>query len=174
VLDAVELLGYQRNDVASNLRRADRGSASIGLIVEDVANPFFSAVHRGVEDIARAHDVVVLAGSSDEDPQQERRLAAFTARRVDGLIVVPAGDDHSYLLRERAAGMPLIFLDRPPRFLDADSVLTDNAGGAVTPSSTCSPPAIDGSRSSVAASRSTQLSSDGVATSTPFKTTASR
>jgi LacI family transcriptional regulator len=131
VLDAVELLGYQRNDVASNLRRADRGSASIGLIVEDVANPFFSAAHRGVEDIARAHDVVTLAGSSDEDPQQERRLAAaFAARRVDGLIVVPAGDDHSYLLRERAAGMPLIFLDRPPRFLDADSVLTDNAGGA--------------------------------------------
>jgi LacI family transcriptional regulator len=131
VLDAVEMLGYQRNDVASALRRADRASASIGLVVEDVANPFFSAVHRGVEDIARTRDVVTLAGSSDQDPEQERRLAAaFTARRVDGLIVVPAGDDHSYLLRERAAGVALVFLDRPPRFLDADAVLTDNAGGA--------------------------------------------
>ena len=131
VLDAVDLLGYQRNDVASTLRRADRGSASIGLILEDVANPFFSAVHRGVEDIARPHGVVTLAGSSDEDPEQERRLAAaFTARRVDGLIVVPAGDDHAYLLRERAAGMPLVFLDRPPRLLESDTVLTDNAGGA--------------------------------------------
>jgi LacI family transcriptional regulator len=131
VLDAVDLLGYQRNDVASTLRRADRGSASIGLILEDVANPFFSAVHRGVEDIARPQGVVTLAGSSDEDPEQERRLAAaFTARRVDGLIVVPAGDDHAYLLRERAAGMPLVFLDRPPRLLETDTVLTDNAGGA--------------------------------------------
>src|SRR4051794_31092110 len=61
--------------------------------------------HRGVEDIARPQGVVTLAGSSDEDPEQERRLAAaFTARRVDGLIVVPDGDDHAYLLRERAAG----------------------------------------------------------------------
>ena len=131
VLDAVELLGYQRNDVASTLRRANRGSASLGLILEDIANPFFSAVHRGVEDVARAHGVITLAGSSDEDPEQERRLAAaFTARRVDGLIVVPVSGDQAYLLRERAAGVPLVFLDRPPRFLDADTVLTDNAGGA--------------------------------------------
>jgi len=131
VLHAVELLGYQRDGVASTLRRADRVSATIGLVVEDVANPFFSAVHRGVEDVARTRNVVTLAGSSDEDPEQERRLvAAFTSRRVDGLIVVPAGPDQSYLLRDRAAGIPLVFLDRPPRFLDADAVLTDNAGGA--------------------------------------------
>jgi LacI family transcriptional regulator len=131
VLRAVELLGYQRNDVASTLRRSSRVSASIGLIVEDVGNPFFSAVHRGVEDVARSRDVITLAGSSDEDPAQEQRLAsAFAARRVDGLIIVPAGDNHAYLLAERAAGVPLVFLDRPPRFLDADAVLTDNAGGA--------------------------------------------
>src|SRR4051794_25011447 len=74
--DAVALLGYRRDDVASTLRRADRVSATIGLVVEDVANPFFSAVHRGVEDVARTRNVVTLAGSSDEDPEQERRLAA--------------------------------------------------------------------------------------------------
>ncbi len=130
VLEAVELLGYQRDDVASALRRGDRASASIGLIIEDIGNPFFSAAHRGVEDVARTHNVVTLAGSSDEDPEQERRLAAtFTARRVDALIVVPSGSDHGYL-RERSGGIPLVFLDRPPRFLDADAVLSDNAGGA--------------------------------------------
>ena len=80
--------------------------------------------------MARTHNVVTLAGSSDEDPEQERRLAAtFTARRVDALIVVPSGSDHGYL-RERSGGIPLVFLDRPPRFLDADAVLSDNAGGA--------------------------------------------
>ena len=47
---AVELLGYQRDEAASALRRTGRVSASIGIIVEDVANPFFSLVHRGVED----------------------------------------------------------------------------------------------------------------------------
>jgi LacI family transcriptional regulator len=130
VLEAVRLLGYERDDVASALRRADRASSSIGLILEDIGNPFFSAVHRGVENVARARNVVTLAGSSDEDAERERRLVAtFSARRVDALIVVPAGPDHGYL-RERAGGVPLVFLDRPPRFLDADAVLSDNAGGA--------------------------------------------
>src|SRR5262245_403511 len=60
VRDAVDLLGYRHNHTASSLRRADRLSASIGLIFEDVANPFFSAVHRGVEDVARERGVLTL------------------------------------------------------------------------------------------------------------------
>ena len=54
VHDAVRLLGYRRDVTASVLRRSDRQSASIGLIIDDVSNPFFAAVHRGVEDVARA------------------------------------------------------------------------------------------------------------------------
>jgi LacI family transcriptional regulator len=131
VRDAVELLGYRHNLTASTLRRADGQSASIGLIFEDVSNPFFGAVHRGVEDVARTRGVLPLVGSSDEQPDRERELAeAFGARGIDGLIVASAVDDSSYLLRERAAGVALVFVDRPPRFLDADSVVTDNAGGA--------------------------------------------
>jgi LacI family transcriptional regulator len=128
---AVDLLGYRHNVTASSLRRADGLSASIGLIFEDVANPFFSAVHRGVEDVARERGVLTFAGSSDEVPERERELAeAFGARGVDGLIIVPAGTDHTYLLRDRAAGVALVFLDRPAQFIDADAVLSDNAGGA--------------------------------------------
>ena len=86
VREAVELLGYRHNLTASTLRRADRQSASIGLIFEDVSNPFFGAVHRGVEDVARARGVLTLVGSSDEEPERERELAdAFVARGVDGL-----------------------------------------------------------------------------------------
>jgi len=129
VQDAVDLLGYQRDLTASTLRRADRASASIGLLVTDVGNPFFAAVLRGVEEVARERGSVTMVASSDEDPQRERELAAaLTARRVDGLIVVPTGDDNGYL-RDRPAGGPLVFIDRPPRYLDADTVLTDNAGG---------------------------------------------
>jgi len=131
VRDAVELLGYRHNLTASALRRADGQSATIGLIFDDVSNPFFGALHRGVEDVARARGVLTLAGSSDEEPQRERELAeAFSARGVDGLIVASAADDSSYLLRERAAGVALVFVDRPARFLDADGVVSDNAGGA--------------------------------------------
>jgi LacI family transcriptional regulator, galactose operon repressor len=131
VRHAVELLGYQRDEAASALRRADRVSASLAIIVEDVANPFFSAVHRGVEDYARERRVLTFAGSSDDDAERERDLAeAFVARRVDGLVIAPAGHDHRYLERERAAGLPLVFVDRPGMWIEADAALSDNAGGA--------------------------------------------
>jgi LacI family transcriptional regulator len=133
VREAVELLGYRHNITARTLRRADRQSSSIGLIFEDVSNPFFGAVHRGVEDVARERGILTLVGSSDEEPERERELAeAFSARGVDGLIVASAAHDSSYLLRERAAGIALVFVDRPPNFVDADAVVSDNAGGART------------------------------------------
>jgi len=131
VHDAVELLGYRHNLTASSLRRADRLSATIGVIFEDVSNPFFGAVHRGVEDVARGRGVLTLVGSSDEDAERERELAdAFMARGVDGLIIATAVRDNAYLQRERAAGLALVFVDRPPNFFDADAVVSDNAGGA--------------------------------------------
>ena len=131
VREAVGLLGYRRDLTATNLRRADRSSSSVGVVFDDVANPFHAAVLRGVETVARTRGVLPLVGSSDEDAARERELAeAFLSRRVDGLIVVPASSDHSYLRAERDAGVALVFVDRPPSFIDADCVLSDNAGGA--------------------------------------------
>src|SRR3954452_13496985 len=131
VHDAVRLLGYRRDLTASTLRRADRQSSSIGLIIEDVSNPFFSAVHRGVEDVARTHGVLTFVGSSDEIEQRERDLAeAFAARGVDGLVIVPCAPDQSYLMRDHRAGTALVFVDRPPHYMPGDAVVCDNAGGA--------------------------------------------
>jgi LacI family transcriptional regulator len=131
VREAVGLLGYRRDLTATNLRRADRQSASVGIVFDDVANPFHSALLRGVETVARTRGVLPLVGSSDEDATRERELAeALLSRRVDGLIIVPSGADHSYLRAERDAGVGLVFLDRPPAFMDADVVLSDNVGGA--------------------------------------------
>ena len=131
VHEAVALLGYRRDLTATNLRRADRASASIGIVFDDVANPFHAALLRGVETVARTRGVLPLVGSSDEDAARERELAeAFLSRRVDGLIVVPSGPDHSYLRTDHDAGVGLVFVDRPPSFIDADCVLSDNAGGA--------------------------------------------
>jgi LacI family transcriptional regulator len=131
VREAVTLLGYRRDLTATNLRRSDRQSASLGLVFDDVANPFHAALLRGIETVARTRGVLPLVGSSDEDPARERELAeAFLSRRVDGLIVVPSGPDHSYLRPEREAGVALVFVDRPPAFIDADCVVSDNFGGA--------------------------------------------
>jgi len=130
---AAAQLDYRPNLAASSLRRANGRTATIGLLLEDVANPFSSSVHRAIEDAARQRGVAVLASSLDEDPDRERQLTrALVSRRVDGLIIVPAGPDQSYLLSERRAGLALVFVDRPPSFLEADTVLAANREGART------------------------------------------
>jgi LacI family transcriptional regulator len=130
VIAASERLNYRHNLTASSLRRSDGRSATIGIVLEDVANPFSSVLHRSIEDVAVQRGVLVLAGSSDEDGDRERKLvSAFASRRVDGLIIQPSSQDHTYLLSERRAGTPIVFVDRPPAFFDADTVLTDNAAG---------------------------------------------
>jgi LacI family transcriptional regulator len=130
VAAASERLNYRHNLTASSLRRSDGRSATIGIVLEDVSNPFSSALHRSIEDVAVQRGVLVLAGSSDEDEERERKLvSAFASRRVDGLIIQPSSQDHSYLLTERRAGTAIVFVDRPPAYLDADTVLTDNAAG---------------------------------------------
>ncbi|RJL32447.1 LacI family transcriptional regulator [Bailinhaonella thermotolerans] len=129
VREAIERLGYRRNEGARLLRSGR--TASIGLVIEDVGDPFYSGLFRAVEDVARRHGSLVFAGSSGEDPVRERELVlAFCARRVDGLVVVPAGEDHAYLGPELAAGMGVVFADRPAGNLAADTVLVDNRGGA--------------------------------------------
>jgi LacI family transcriptional regulator len=129
VRKSIAELGYRRNDSARVLRRGQ--AASIGLILEDIGDPFYSTLSRAVEDVAARHDKLLITGSSDEDPDRERKLAlAFCARRVEGLIIVPASDDHTYLRPEMAAGCAVVFADRPPRLIEADTVLTDNVGGA--------------------------------------------
>lgn len=132
VRNAADKLGYRPNLTASSLRRGDRRTATIGLLLEDVANPFSAALLRAVEDQARDRGVQILIGSLDEDPARERELAiSLIDRGVDGLVIVPAASDQSYLLAERERGTGIVFLDRAPRFLQADAVVSDNRGGAV-------------------------------------------
>src|SRR6266487_1653319 len=110
VLEAIKPLDYRHNLTASSLRRSDQKTATIGLLLEDVANPFSSVLHRAIEAVARSRGSLTFAGSSDEDLGTERELLlAFLAHRVDGLIVV-----------------------RPAAFLDADTVTVDNRAGAWT------------------------------------------
>lgn len=129
VQEAIDALGFRRNDSARVLRKGS--TASIGLVLEDLADPFYGPLSRAVEEVARAHGALLINGSSAEDPDREQELAlALCARRVDGLVVIPAGDDHRYLEPEIAAGVATVFVDRPAGRIDADVVLSDNFGGA--------------------------------------------
>jgi LacI family transcriptional regulator len=128
---AIDELGFRPNQGARLLRRADDRTAAIGLLLEDVANPFSAAVQRAVENEALPRGVVVFSASIDEDPARERALAReFGARRADGLLLAPAGDDQSYLVDELPEGTPVVCVDREARNLAVDSVITTNALGA--------------------------------------------
>jgi LacI family transcriptional regulator len=128
---AIEQLNYRRDANAATLRRLGRKTQTIGLVLEDVSNPFSSALYRALEDAARERGILVFACSCDEDPEREREfIASFRERRVDGIIVVPASHDHGYLYDERRNGTALVFVDRPASHLDADSVVSDNVAGA--------------------------------------------
>jgi LacI family transcriptional regulator, galactose operon repressor len=127
---AIAELGFRRNDLARSLRRGST-SATLGLVIEDVGNPFYSALAQAVESAARARGFMLLTGSCEEDPARERELVlAMLRRRVDALLIVPASAEHGWLARELGDATPVVFLDRPPRGAAVDTVLADNAGGA--------------------------------------------
>jgi LacI family transcriptional regulator len=132
VLEAVRLLDYHHNMTASSLRRGDQKTASIGLLLENVANPFSSTLHRAIEEVARQRGTLAFAGSSDEDPVREGELLrAFLARRVDGLIVVPSGRaDGAFWSERERLGTPTVCVDRPAALREVDSVTVDNRDGA--------------------------------------------
>ena len=130
VLSAIAELGFRRNDIARNLR-SGRLNATVGLLIEEIANPFYATIASVAAEIAADHQTLLMTASSEEDVERERTLLVeLCQRRVDGLLVVPAGQDHSYLRREVEMGMSVVFLDRPPGALEADTVLLDNRGGA--------------------------------------------
>ncbi|MFS0700316.1 LacI family DNA-binding transcriptional regulator [Cellulomonas sp. 179-A 4D5 NHS] len=131
VARAASALRFQPDLVAGNLRRTGGRSMSLGLILASVDNPFCAAIHRAVEDVAGSRGVAVFSASTDEDPRRERALvAAFTSRRVDGLILTATASDHRHLHAAIETGTPVVLVDRAPGGLGADVVVVDNVEGA--------------------------------------------
>lgn len=130
VLAAIRELRFTPNYNASSLKHGV-SSATIGLVIADVANPFFAVIARAVEEVARESNHLLVTASTAEDPERERDvIEALVERRVRGIIVVPVSRDHRFLRQELEHGTAIVFLDRPPARLRADAVLLDNFGGA--------------------------------------------
>ena len=129
--DAISRLGFLRNDGASQLRRGR--TDTVGLVVEDLGNPFYSTLAGAVERVARQHGHLLMTGSGEGYADRERILtSAFLSRRVSGLLVVPTDSDHAWISHADAAGTPIVFLDRPAHGVRADTFLADNEGGIRT------------------------------------------
>lgn len=125
---AIAELGYVRNDAARQLR-AGR-STTIGLVVLDVRNPFFTDVARGAEDAAAANGLSILLGNSDEDSEREATyLDLFEEQRVHGVLISPFGDIGARLTRLRSRGTPAVLVDRLSGDGTLSSVSVDDVAG---------------------------------------------
>lgn len=128
VHEAIEQLGFVRNDAARQLR-AGR-STTVGLVVLDVRNPFFTDVARGVEDAAALHGLSVILGNSDEDVERESAyLDLFEEQRVHGILISPYGDIAPRLARLRERGTPAVLVDRVSADDRFSSVSVDDVAG---------------------------------------------
>jgi LacI family transcriptional regulator len=128
VLAAIEELGFVRNDAARQLRAGS--SRSVGLLVLDVRNPFFTDVARGVEERAAQEDLSVLVANSDERQDRESaHLELFEEQRVRGILVTPVGEVGERLERLRRHGIPVVLVDRLDTTGGFSSVSVDDVAG---------------------------------------------
>lgn len=126
VLEVMEKLSYTPDSMARSLRAGT--DATVGLVVESIADPFFGALAEAVESAATEHGRSVLIASTHGDPIYERAvIERMLSRRVAGLLIVPAAGDHGWLAGSR---VPLVLVDRPAAGLEADLVCIDDRRAA--------------------------------------------
>ncbi|MFK3781390.1 LacI family DNA-binding transcriptional regulator [Agrobacterium sp. NPDC089420] len=130
VTAAASSLDYRPNELARSMTTGRSGT--IGVVVGDIENPFFSLAVRGITDIARQAGFTVILINSGEDATAEKAaIRTLLAKRVDGLIVSPAKENDVDHLREAIrSGLPLALLDRGGDALDVDTVLADDRHAA--------------------------------------------
>ncbi len=125
---AIEQLGYRRNDAARQLRAGT--SSTVGFVVLDGQNPFFSAVVRGAEDEASKNGIAILLGNTDEDSARERMyLDLFEEQRVRGVLISPYRDISPRLEQLRSRNIPAVLVDRFSGDGRFSSVSVDNVSG---------------------------------------------
>ena len=126
---AMEALNYQPNVIARSLRT--RETLTVGVVVSDVTNPFFTSIVRAIEDEVLKQGYSIILCDTDEKPEREQAyLRLLMGRRVDGLIVAPSSGNADLLRSAIESGLPVVLLDRSVPGLAADVVLSDNESGA--------------------------------------------
>jgi len=131
VLAAIQDLSFVPNGSARQLRAGT--ITTVGAVLLDIANPFFTEVARGVEDRLAEDDLTLMLASSDENPEREARyLRLFEEHGVLGLLVTPAGHEVDHLVDIRRRGVNVVLLDRTSPSAQISSVSVDDVvGGAL-------------------------------------------
>lgn len=129
VLAAITELRYVPNGSARQLRAGT--ISTVGALLLDISNPFFTEVARGVEDRLASDELTLMLASSDEDPRREARyLRLFEEHGVLGVLVTPASADIDHLLDLSRRGVAVVLLDRESPVPEIASVAVDDVAGA--------------------------------------------
>lgn len=129
VLAAAEQIGYTPNVIARNLRLQKNNT--IGLLIADVENGFYSAIAKHVEAVTTAAGHSIVLCNSNDDPAREREyLELLEGIRVAGVILTPTGGNRRRLEQMQRDGIIIVQVDRDVHHLSADLVLVDNERGA--------------------------------------------
>ncbi|MCM0641394.1 LacI family DNA-binding transcriptional regulator [Cellulomonas wangsupingiae] len=128
VQEAIEALGFVRNASARQLRAGT--IRTVGAILLDIGNPFFTEVARGIEDRLASEDYTLLLSSSDEDPEREARyLRLHEEHGVQGILVTPTRGSLDRILAVRDRGIQVVLLDAAAGHPDVSSVGVDDVRG---------------------------------------------
>jgi LacI family transcriptional regulator len=128
VKTAMDALDYHPDQVARSLRL--RRTCTVGMVVADVTNPFFTDVIRGVEREAQSNGYSVILCDANEDPVLEQHyLSTLFSRRVDGVLLAPSGSRSVQQSRIHKR-FPIVLIDRVPPGFTGDAVVVDNFSGA--------------------------------------------
>ena len=134
ILKAAHELNYQPNLIAKSLKMGK--TKTIGLIVADISNPFFSTIARIIEDEAKKSGYLVIFGSSDECAKKQQQLInVLLTRLVDAFVIAPAAGTQEQIRDIMGFNVPIVLIDRFFPGIDVDCVHLDNldaAGLAVT------------------------------------------
>ena len=118
-------LNYRPNLIAKSLKSGRTNT--IGLIVADISNPFFSSVAKRIEDEARKHGYAVIFGSSDESADKlELLIDVFQNRQVDAFIIAPTEHTEKQIKALQKSNVPVVLIDRYFLNVEADSVQINN------------------------------------------------
>jgi LacI family transcriptional regulator, galactose operon repressor len=128
VISAIRDLGFVRNESARQLR-AGR-SRTIGLVVMDVANPFFTDLARGVEaEASKAGLAVILCNSDEQEAKEKRYLELLEEHRVQGVLITPVAGKGSRLDGLQRRGIPVVLVDSRASSPGQCSVAVDDVLG---------------------------------------------
>jgi LacI family transcriptional regulator len=130
VRDAITDLHYRRNDIARSLRPG-QSSSTIGLVIPTLRNPFYATLGSAVEEVVHEHGFMLIVGTCHDRRERERAVVdSLLMRRVDGLLLVSCDVDHSYMRVGSRLPVPIVFIDRPPRSVEADHIVFDHRSAA--------------------------------------------